>query len=372
MNNIIAVRFMHWKKQWISIIFWLLFPLLATLGVVIAANTIQEDAKVPVGIILEEKTDASKELVKEIKSTPFLRVKELDKEKALASLTRHELDSVFIVQEGFEKDILQNDRNQLITGYKTRLSFAYSPVKEIILSYIQQETGRSKAALFIQDFEEQYDTDTSWTFNEIIHRSKEIQKEENLLTTEFSFLGSSSKEAEEISVINVWGIWAVFCILSSLLLFDWVIKERNRKAAIRFYFTRWSMKSYLIRNFIIYTVLLFMVDLLSVSIIYLYLGEWISIMNLLLFRVLINLGAFLLAQLFKKLFLYYTVSFALTLLFTISSGAILPAEMIPDNTWLNSINPVTPLLEGQFITVWTVTIVSLAIFWTIRKDEFHA
>ncbi|WP_164668421.1 ABC transporter permease [Virgibacillus doumboii] len=372
MKRIITTRFMHWKKQGISLTFWLLFPLLATISITMLTNTLQEDSKVPGGLVLEEKSEPSSELVQEIESTPFVRVQMLTEDNALYYLKKHELDSVFVINEGFEENIREDNRNQLITGYQSDLSFAYSPVKEMILSYIQQETGRSKAVFTVKELEQQYSQNKGWTYNEIVTKSKEIQDDENLLETAFSFSGSPVSNKENKRMFSIWGLWAVFSILATLLLFDWVIRERHSKAIIRLAFTHVALKSYLLQNFIIYTILLFAVDLFTISLFYFIFGEWISVINLVIYRILINLTAFLLAHLFKNTFLYYTVSFGLTLFIIISSGAVLPSGMLTDVSWFDLFNPLLPLLKGEFFSLWTICIIFFAILWLFGKERYHA
>ncbi len=372
MNSILATRLMHWKKQFTSLVFWLLFPLIATIGIITVTDVLQEDTKVPVGIVLEEDTKASNELVQEIKTIPFARIKELSENNALYQLRKHELDSIFIIHDGFEERILENNRNQLITSYQSNLSFAYSPVKEIVLSYVQQETGRSKAAFVVKELEQQYEADKGWTFKEIVAKSNEIEQDENLLNTSFSFNGSPVKASKDTALFSVWGLWAICSMLSTLLLFDWVIKEKQLNTRIRFAFTRWPLKSYLLQNFILYCVLFFMVDLFTVITLYFAFGEWISILNLIIYRILISLAAFLLAHLFKTTFLYYAMSFGITLFVTISSGAVLPLGVIANWSWFDLFNPILPLLKGEFVSLWSLVVILFTIVWLVRKEKYNA
>lgn len=372
MRNIIATRLMHWKKQWISLLFWLLFPILATIGITAITSNLQDDAKVPIGIVLEEQTDASMELIQEIKLTPFVRVNMLPENKALYLLKKHKLDSVFVIHEGFEEKVLNNNRSQMITSYQSDLSFAYTPVKEMILSYVQQETGRSKAAFVVKELAGHYDGNTGWTFEEIIAKSKEIQQEENLLETSFSFNDSPVKSEEKPPLFSIWRLWAIFSFLATFLLFDWVIKERLSQAITRFAFMRYTLKTFLFQNVIVYSVLLFIIDLCTISLFYFIFGEWIPILNLVVYRTLINLAAFILAQLFKNTFLFYTVTFALTLFIAVSSGAVLPSGVVANWSWFTLINPLSPLLTGKFVSLWSLLIVFFTVIWAFRKERYHA
>ncbi|MFD1362211.1 ABC transporter permease [Lentibacillus salinarum] len=372
MKQIITTRLMHWKKHWISLIFWLLFPVIATISITLITGTLQEDANVPVGIVQEEHTDAAEELIQEIKSTPFIRMELRSEEKALSDLEKHALDSVFIIHEGFQDNVRQDNRQQLITSYQTNLSFAYSPVKEMILSYVQQETGRSKAAFVIKELEKQYDGQEAWTIEEIMSKSREIQQDENLLDTAFSFHDAPAGSRDNPRLFPVWEIWAIAMLLSTLLIFDWVMKEKQSRALLRLAFSRKTLKSYLLQNFIVYSVVLLMVDFFTVSIIYFLFGEWVSLMNLLVYRLFVCIAAFLFAQFFRNVFLYYIVSFALVLIVGISSGVMLPSGIGGSWSWFDPVNPLAPLFSGKYISLWSVLVTVFAVIWLFRKERYDA
>src|SRR5690625_1113544 len=207
MIDILKTRLIYIKKQWLSLLFWLLLPIVATVMIIHVTNAIQSDTKVPVGIVLEEETDLAEEFLHSVKQSPLIRVYETTEKDALHRLKQHELDSVFIIHNGYEKQIRKGKRDRLITSYQSDLSFAYSPVKEMAVSYVQQETGRSKAAHIIQELGEQYHSNKQWSWEEITNKSKSIQKKENLLYTSFSFSNTSqTKKDEKLTLWNTWGL----------------------------------------------------------------------------------------------------------------------------------------------------------------------
>ncbi|WP_010532439.1 ABC transporter permease [Lentibacillus jeotgali] len=372
MKQIIATRLMHWKKQWISLVFWLLFPLIATVSITMVIDTLQEDAKVPVGIVLKEQTDAAEELVAEIKSAPYVRLQLLSENEALQELEKQDLDSVFVIHGGFEQNIEQDNRSGLITGYESDVSFAYLPVKEMIISHVQQETGRTKAAYAVKNLEQQYNGQEEWTLEEIKAKSKEIQQEENLLNTALTFQGTPETVNDNPRLFPVWNLWGIFSLLSTLLVFDWVIKEKQSKAIMRLAFSRWSLKSYLLQNLVLYTVVLWIINLLAAGSLYFIFGEWISPANLLSFQVLLSMAAFLFANMFNSPFYYYTMSFALALVVGVCSGALLPSAIAANWKWFDAINPLNPLLSGDYLSLWTAAVVLSSVLWFFRKEQYHA
>lgn len=377
MISTLQTRLIHWKKQWLSLLFWLLLPIIATILVIHFTNIIQEDSKVPVGIVMEEETPLANALYESLEMTTLIRVYNLTEKEALHQLEKHELDSVFVVQSGYEDKIRKGSRNRLITSYRSDLSFAYSPVKEMIVSYVQQDTGRAKAAYTINQISDTFNINQQWTWEEIVAKSKEIEADENLLHTTFSFADKvQSQNDNEIVVWETWGLWALFSLLASLLLFDWVIKENRLSLLPRFAFNRISFKSYLLQNVGIYTILMILFDFAALITFNLLLDESISIQlmaSILSYRMILNTGAFLLALCFNQIYSYYSISFILTLLLAITSGAVIPIDGIINKIpILKLLNPLQAFLQNGIGYIWLILFSGLIIIWYARKENFNA
>ena len=376
MINIMQTRFIHWKKQILPLLFWLLMPIIAVIALIHITNAIQEDSKVPVGLVIEEDTPLANELVASIKQTPFIRVYETTEEDAVLKLEQHKLDSAFIIKAGYGENVRKASRNRLITGYQSDLSFAYTPVSEMIISYVQQATGRSKAAHTVGALSDQYLPDAQWSWQEITSKSKEVEAKESLLHTTFSFSDSvNSDENTEVTALNTWGLWAVFSLLSTLLLFDWIIKENRTNLLPRFPFIRHSLKNYFIINAFFYTILLFLFDLIAAASFHFFLDEASAgnIWVLLSYRLMLSTGAFLLALCIKSVHLYYSVSFASTLFLGILSGAVIPADgLIQKFPWLEYVNPLAAFISGNNSSLSLALLLLILAVWYIRKEKFHA
>src|SRR5690625_1339194 len=157
MISIIKMRLLHWKKQVFTLLLWLLFPIIATICTIFLTNTVQEDSQIPVGIVMEEESQLAYELLEAINQTNFIRAEKMSERAALHSLETHEMDSVIIIREGYQEQIANGSRNRLLVSYKSDLSFAYTPVSEMIISRVQQDTGRSKAAYTVKELSEAYE-----------------------------------------------------------------------------------------------------------------------------------------------------------------------------------------------------------------------
>ena len=127
-------------------------------------------------------------LVEDIASTDLLQIHFLQLDDALHKLEQHELDSVFVIREGYEDNILANRRNQLIEAYSSNRSFAYRAVVETITSFAQQDASRTKAAFVIKQLFKDYGMDNDWSYSEIIANSQKRQQSEALLQSSFSFI----------------------------------------------------------------------------------------------------------------------------------------------------------------------------------------
>ncbi|WP_179151890.1 ABC transporter permease [Oceanobacillus senegalensis] len=370
MVEILTTRWFHWKKQIFSLLFWLLFPIIGTLVLLQVLNTLQEDSKIPVGIVMEDESHLAEELYQSIKQTPFIRIDELTEIEAKQMVQNHKLDSAFIIEENYEKEIIKGNRNWLITAYSSNLSFAYQPVKEMIVSYVQEDTGRSKAAAAIYAINEE--AKSNWTLQEIITKTKEIQLRENLLRTTFSINGKGKGDSTT-NIWSIWGIWAILTILSTFFLFDWVIKGQQSATRLRFTFMKYSWKGFLLRNLLLHTILFYLFDIVASILFYIFVQEnltWKLLFFIFLYRVMVNLAAFLIALLFNKLYVYYSVSFIITMIVTIISGAILPMDRIIKHfPWIEAINPFQSFLEKNWGNPWLILFIIWMIIWLIKGGK---
>lgn len=377
MMSIIQTRLMHWKKHWISHLFWFLLPILATVCMIQVTNVVQEDSKIPIGMVVKEETGLANALVETMKASPLLRVYELSESEARSRIESHELDSAFIIEDGYEAKILRGSRNRLLTSYQSNLSFAYTPIREMLISYVQQDTGKAKAAHTIINLQESLQPEATVSFDEIIAKTNEIQAQENLLATTFSFYNDAGVETTDgITIWNTWGLWAIFSILSTLLLSDWLMKERSSGLMPRFTFIRFTYKQYVIQNLAVYLTAFLLFDFLSIAVFNQLLDENINfelIGAIISFRILISTGAFLVALLFKNNYLYYGVSFILVLFLIILSGAILPIDGLTARyPWLLDINPLQSLMDQTFWNPWLVVTTALVSIWFAKGEKLNA
>lgn len=377
MKTIFQTRLLFWRRHWLSLLFWLVFPFFVTWFLLVQFATLQADTKVPVGIVLEEDTALVQDVVASLEDTPHIRPIILSEKEALNQLQKHELDSVFIFRNRYEESIERGSRNQLVKSYQSDMSFAYTPLRETVISYVQQDYSRAKAAFVVQRMGEAYGVEDIWSFDELITRSKEIVQEQKLLEVDFSFANDVSPNGEESSsLLKTWQVWALFSMLATFMVFDWVIKEKHSAVVPRFTFGRYSLKQYLVLNMMLYTGLLFIVDLLTMLLFKLVLHEAITmklVFTLLSYRLLLTMCIFVFSNWFKSTYMFYTMAFVIVLFVTLMSGALIPVEGIKVKfAWFNYINPLEVFLTSTYLSVWHVVGLVLLGLWYVWKGESDA
>lgn len=343
---------MRMKKEWKTLLTWLCIPLLLTVLTFNALNKLGEEATVPIGLVIEEHSTLSGDLVQKIVDTDYLQVNMLNLSEATDLLEKHELDSVFVIKDGYEEDILNNRRSQLIDAYSSNRSFAYFAVAETISSYVQEEATRTKAANKIKELYKKYGASEEWNREKIIKISMEKQAEKQLITTSFSFQWTpAERESEATSLLSIWGIWAFFQIIATLFMFDWVVKANNQLVKVRWTFTKISLNSYISWSLLVYTAFLFIMDVVTLTVLHLLdltslnTGLFLALFS---FRITINILAVLLSRNAITIFPYYISAIAITLILTICGGAFIPIDTIMNRwPWLQSFSPVYSLIHSE-------------------------
>lgn len=368
---------MHLRKSLYGLVFWLLLPIIATCSILLIVSSFQSDTKIPIGIVLEEETPLALELYEAIRNAPLVRAELLTEPVARKQLMAHQIDSVFIVNEGYEANIKNDNRHRLIKGLRSDLSFAYTPTSEVVMSYVQEQAVRSKAAIEVNKLINQYNSGLTYTWEEIITESMNIQAGQDFLSTSFVYSDMNGEQDEsERSFLQPWNVWSIFAFLSTLLVFDWVIKEKSSNIKARFAFIRFTFKTYLLLNLIVYSFLLYLIDCLTAGLFYFYLDEPINLAFfgvLLSNRLTLNMIGFLLALCFKNSHLFYTVAFTITLIITIISGVVIPIEAMADTFgWLQFMNPLHAFITQKPFSIWLLFGGIMLTLWFIRKERSYA
>lgn len=373
----LPAQFFRLRKEWKSIIGWLLLPVILTVLVMKSVGIWKEETKVPIALVVEEETQLANQLVSELENTELLHIHFMTLPDALHKLEQHELDSVFVIRAGYEENVLTNRRNQVIEAYSSNQSFAYQAIVETVTSLAQQDMARSKAAFVIKELFNEYGVAGDWDYDEITEKSRERQENSALLQTTFSFYNMEQEEEEaSVPLLQVFGVWSLFAMITTFFLFDWMLKDNRPQVRARWLYTSISFRRYGIGMLVLYTVILFVVDILTATIFSALFDVTLSskfFLSLLSFRLTINLLAFLLASVYRQLFMYYVSGFAVALFFITLGGAIIPLDGILRRwPWIEMLSPVQSLLAMSVPVEW-LGVLSLGLaLWIWRGGKADA
>ncbi|MFD1335257.1 ABC transporter permease [Oceanobacillus iheyensis] len=374
MIRVWKTRFMQLKKRWLTIAFLTLFPFLMTWIVLEATEVIQDESKIPVGIVLQENTEMAQQLKENLQNSSFVEVLDVSEAEAKRMVATHEIDSAFIIKRGYQEAILDGERNRLISSYTTNFSFGYVPIREMISSFVQEDSGKAKAAQTILQLGEYLNANNLPTTSEIIQKIQEVEISENLVYTSFQFQGEDDIEDNTGSyLIEPWKLWAIFTLISTLLLFDWVIRDRDTSMQSRFAFIRYSFKQYMLSNLIFYILFLYIIDIFTaIGFHYLFQDqwEWKLPFVLLSFRVLITLIVFLIALCFRRYLVYYSFAISLVLFVFLISGIIIPLEGLTQKLpWIDSLSPLHAFSEGKLWHPLFIIVAATLVPWYMKGEK---
>ncbi|UOQ87384.1 ABC transporter permease [Gracilibacillus salinarum] len=369
MKDILYTRWLLVKKQSFSLCIWLFLPLLITIAILSVTESVQEDFTVPIGIVLEEETNSSLALYNELNNTSLVTATVMSERKALRQLERHELDSVFVIKEGYQNALQEGNRNNLLEGYYSDRSFAYDIVKESIVSILQQETGRVHAANTVIQLEQQLNGAEDWSINEVIAKSKQIQTTENLLIHQFQYQGEKAAADNSRRSLNPWMIWAFSTMLITIFVFDWIIKERQQNVRVRFQFMKVSYPAYILYNVFVYLILFLITDGVTAIVLSLQYGAEISLITLLTFRLTICFVAFLFVTVWKNVYFMYVAAITWIIVLIAISNIPWIGNL---HIWLSFLNPLDRFLSGEWTIGWFVVCLIGIVIWFKREEKNNA
>ena len=370
----LPAQFFRLRKEWKSIMGWLLLPILMTILVMKSVGVWQDETEVPIALVVEEETQLANQLVNELLGTELLRIHFMELSEALHKLEQHELDSVFVIKEGYEESVLSGRRNQVIEAYSSNQSFAYQAIVETVTSLAQQDVSRSKAAFVIKQLMNDYGSVEVWDYDEIIGKSRERQQNEALLQTTFTYYDADSGVTDSrLPILEVFGVWALFAMITTFFLFDWVLKESRPSLRPRWLFTFISFRRYALGMLLLYTSILFLVDVLTVVVFSALFGVVMTsklLISLFFFRLTINLLAFLLASVYRQFFIYYVSGIALALLLITLGGAIIPLDgLVRKWPWVETLSPIQSLLTESIPLGWLIMVSVGLTLWIWKGDK---
>lgn len=377
MIQLVQTRLILMKKQRLSHLFWVLFPLLATAFVITQMANVEKDYQIPVGIVVEDDSTLVNELLADLENTPHIEPVYIHKREGLRQVEMHELDSLFIVRKQYTDDIERGKRNKLITSYYTDLSFAYVPVRETLLSYVQQDFIRNETVKRIEQLRNEYHIQEEWDKVALIERSKEIEREQHLIDVTLSFGSKQSVPSEVTPFVSPLLMWALFSFFGTAMLFDWLIKENHPAITKRLPFSNVLPELYFFSNALLYTVALLFFDFATILLGAIVFDEKVTIsllLNVFSFRLTINCLLYVIGRVIHSTYVYYIVTFMTTLCFLLLSDIIISIDPVIDRfPFITYVHPLLTLKEQQYVNaLFILSVITLLLLHRRKRVEFDA
>ncbi|MEO4053851.1 ABC transporter permease [Solibacillus sp. CAU 1738] len=377
MKAVFLTRLIRLKKEWKSILFWFVFPFIMTVIVMQTIGAVQESTNIPIGVVLEEETELATELVENLEQTSNIQLQYLSLHSALYKLEKYELDSVIVIKKGFEDKLKTGYRNQVIKMYSTDRSIAPFTTVETVSSYVQDQASRYKAVGEIQKLYTKNNVQEVVDAEEIIEKSKKRLEEKDLITPMFQFSTDSYVvSSEQTALLNVWGVWALFSMLATFFIFDWIIKENTKAIAVRWLYTTVTFRWYSLWNLFLYILLIVAANVLSVLLLTIVLDVMIRpqfLFVIIIFSVTISMVSFVIAYRFTKPFFYYVTSILLSLLLAVLGGSFVPIDGLTRRfEGVQYLSPVHALLLEKPNWLWLICIAAILFVSVWRGGRSHA
>lgn len=355
-----AVRKWHY-------LFWIVLPLLGVILLTKGLTAVENDLSLPISVIDYDQSVYSERLTASLETEDFIRLVDYSEEEAYQALEKHQLEAVFVIEEGYADQIERGKRGRLITGYQTEFAFTYPLIKEIITSIIQEDLSRTKAYDAYERLNRAYQEKPQLSYEAFLEESLLKTEEEGLLTTELIY--SNEKKTGEKTLINSFDIWLILSFLATLFLFDWVVLESGQGFKNRLLLSQWSVLSYFLFGFIFITTLTLLSDLLF----YLTHEMTQSLSVYFNYRLIINLSVFLLASFFTKKESYYKWLLIFFLLFSLFSGLIIPIDRLLLATgFFSLLHPVYLLKANESALYLLGLLIVLLALRFVRGGFLHA
>ena len=368
MKSALTYRLIWLKHEWPAFIFWLMSPFIGTYLFVLLQQTLVGELTVPVGIVLEDSSERANQLVEQLRESEYLELHILSQSDALNQLEQHQLDSVFIIKEDYEKHLMEG-KKRLIEGYASNQSYAYFAIEELVTSLVQEQATRAKLVnevnTLLQDSNRMdlFEPDVIW------EKSVVRQHEKDLIDFKIQSFEHGEVQDNKTPLLSPVAIWSSLTLLSTWFLFDWVMKERRQTLRVRWQLARETFAHYVIKQFLLFTGIFYIIDVLFFSLI-LNINDASFFIHLFIYRFIINGLACFVAHLFTSLHLYYCSGLIFTLFITLFSGNIIPLDgLLAKIPWLLSVLPTYAFLQQQVPWALLVGMTSLLILYWMRGNK---
>lgn len=226
--RLIGLNIKQMLKKWTT---WLLFlfPVLLAVG---AGGLIEKQGSeigIPIVFVDKDNSTSSKLVVDRMKKQDLLDVSTATQKEAFRRLGQNKVDSVFIIEKGFEEKINLEEREGVIKLVSTPSSLTYRIVRELVASEVTRLTSNAKAAnrvIAIYD-KRKIDIDKEEIWKDAYRYSDDQWEPEPLMTIQYKQEGEKFGNRETKGNFNSYlGLWSFSVLLLCFIMNEWVLKER--------------------------------------------------------------------------------------------------------------------------------------------------
>lgn len=343
-------------KKPLQLLVFITFPVLLS---VLIASFFQETAKqgaIPIAIVDQDQTNYSELIYNRMKERESIEMIEFDEASAMRALKRGEVDTVFIIKESFEQQLLADNREHVVELWSTPLSMATGIVKEMMASEITRLTSNIKAGNWVTGYftkkKRLNDAQKEDLWLNAYNYTDEQWHPQPLMTVHYEKASEVATERVKTtaSFNGYLGLWSFFTMLACFVLTEPLIRER-KSIFVRMRTMYKSVGSYLVQTGMAYFLILLFQAIISLTILkYLNLTVidgnvlW-NILFFLSFCITISIG---LASHLTHIGLYYGAGMVLVFGTSLVSGVFFPISDLNENiSIVSSYLPQTWLMSGE-------------------------
>jgi len=197
-----------------------------------------EDVAIPIALVDEDHTNFSKMVIERIIDEQSQRIdlKVMKRDGAERLLLKNDLDSVFVIKEGFQKKLLNGDKEELIDVWITESSIANGIFQEVLAGEIMRLSSSLMAADWVVQVFQQLKLidakNTGLLWDEAYQFTEEQWEPKPLMNVNRIMYEGDRVEnridKKENSLFSPYiGLWTFFTMISMIGALDWIIREKS-------------------------------------------------------------------------------------------------------------------------------------------------
>lgn len=217
-----------------TFLFLLIFSVLGPIIIGMFIQRQQEETVIPIAIVDSDYSTLSQKIVNGMKDHQRLKVIETTEKDANRLLAKNEVDSVYVIKEGFQHQLLMEQQKGTIEMEISSLSIASGIVREMMASTVVRITSSIKAANQVKSIyqrEEIQGDDALDIWDNAYSYTEEQWFPTPLMTIDYVETTPANKNLlanEKEKVLNPYmGLWAFLAMISCFLLSDWIVNEKE-------------------------------------------------------------------------------------------------------------------------------------------------